>query len=131
MLAFHRDAAFRRPQALPCHVKKNRAPRPLLSRRIVISKNGDKIVKMVGSPKALCASAVGHRRRAIVIRIAGLVAPSVLWRDAGASKRRFGPVQAVWPVVDFSYGPPACRCAAVTFPLTRDGASAPNRHGKV
>jgi len=105
------------------------APAETAAAHIVIE-DGDYVVKAVLAPERFRACGVGQRNGAVVVAVAGRIAPAKPGTQRYGGKRRAGPPQPVWAVVNPHRLPSSARACSIALPLACAHAAFSNRGRK-
>jgi hypothetical protein len=127
MLALQRNATRGRRIAGTCHMHEDGAAGAPHARHPVVVQHDDDVVKAVRAPQTLGAGGIGMANQAIVVAVAGGIAPAVAAADrAHGQARRWAP-DTIRAVQHAKHAPAADRRRAVAFPLARAASLASER----
>ena len=113
------DASFRGKMPGTRDVHEDRAAPTLHARFAVVIEYGYEIVQRVVTPHSFGARGVGVTNHAVVVSIAGRVAPSAVAFKGSDGQSRQWPHHAVCTVEDFDNLPSANRSCAISFAFSR------------
>jgi len=127
----HRDASVRGGQGGARDMKEDRASPSLRPGGDVIVEHHDEVVEGIVPPEAFRARRVRQFDEAIVIAVAGRIAPPQVGPKRFGRKRRFRPPQSIGAIIDREAGPRARRGRSVTLLFQGSYAALPKSGGKM